>query len=115
MLGFQKQRTKQCIPPHALKQQESIQLKEKQSKLLTKPHPPLSPIHNIYINLQLESIFNLPEFFDFLTFTSVNSHFLNPFYLVERAHSDPTATTYLAGPQPTYSKAMGRGLFSSSR
>jgi len=36
-------------------------------------------------------------------------------YLVERAQSDPAATTYFAGPQPTYSKAKGRGLLSSSR
>lgn len=35
-------------------------------------------------------------------------------YLVDRAHSEPTATAYLAGPQPIYSKATGRGLFSLS-
>ncbi len=36
-------------------------------------------------------------------------------YLVDKAQSDPAATTYFAGPQPTYSKAKGRELFSSSR
>lgn len=36
-------------------------------------------------------------------------------YLVDRAQSEPTATTYLAGPQPMCSKATGRGLFSLSR
>lgn len=31
-------------------------------------------------------------------------------HLVERAQSDPTATMYLAGAQPTWVKASGRGL-----
>ncbi len=31
-------------------------------------------------------------------------------YLVDKAQSDPAATTYFAGPQPTYSKAKGREL-----
>lgn len=31
-------------------------------------------------------------------------------HLVERAQSDPTATMYLAGSQPTWLKASGRGL-----
>lgn len=35
-------------------------------------------------------------------------------YLVDSAQSDPTATAYLAGPQPTCWKATGRGLFSLS-
>lgn len=33
-----------------------------------------------------------------------------PPHLVERAQSDPTATMYLAGAQPTWVKASGRGL-----
>lgn len=37
------------------------------------------------------------------------------FYLVDRAHSDPTATAYLAPPHPTYLKAAGKGLLLSSR
>lgn len=35
-------------------------------------------------------------------------------YLVDKAQRDPTATTYFAGPHPTYANATGRGLFSSS-
>lgn len=32
------------------------------------------------------------------------------FYLVDSAHSDPTATTYFAAGQPMSEKATGRGL-----
>lgn len=32
------------------------------------------------------------------------------FYLVDSAHSDPTATTYFAAGQPMSAKATGRGL-----
>ena len=32
-------------------------------------------------------------------------------HLVDRAHSEPTATAYLAGAQPMYSKATGSGLW----
>lgn len=32
------------------------------------------------------------------------------FNLVDNAQRDPTATAYLAGPQPMYVKATGRGL-----
>lgn len=38
-----------------------------------------------------------------------------PPHLVVRAHSEPTATAYLAALQPTYSKAAGRGLRGSKR
>lgn len=36
-------------------------------------------------------------------------------YLVDRAQREPTATAYLAPPQPTYLKATGRGLLLSSK
>lgn len=74
--------------------------------------------HSSFLEIQMSLLLLFPKyklivFISVLSLSSQDKMFEG--YLVDRAHSEPTATTYLAGPQPTYSKAMGRGLFSSSR